>query len=504
MISRHLLGRLTLITAFAACNNVTPLDAPLSADHVTVGGAHLVLSNADLLQMAKAVAHTVGTKLEVAIPPIGVPGLAGAELGPRANQLHVTGETVHVGANGALILQHSLKVPSLSLTVHGPKNASCSLTMQSGEMSVTVSLLLQPQADGPPKTVLGAKPLVAGTGSQLTDLNGCLAAASPGAVSFLAEHVVDAMRSSVASRFETAARDILSLVVPTELEASGSAHLALSHNQTGSLGYTSTYSAAEKQTNLLSHNGNFTSVALSFGTDAARHPCAIDAPPPQVVAQPLGLAAPPAPPGAHVLRRALAIDRAVASRLTWALQRSGALCRAARLPPTLPLSAQWAAAVLPGLQRWVKEAPTRARFWPGAAADMQWVQNHDGPGWELRLPAATLEIVAPVSGVELVVLRVEGTFVVKGTVPIGAAGVHLAVDAVEVQSASVSSTLLQGAAGSSHEQLQAVVDRVCRHMFAGPVAAWVVPGTQNASVVGAAKVGQRLWLWLEEAPPGGG
>lgn len=492
------------VAAAAACAEVSPLGEPIAAQHQVLASAHIVLTNVDVVNLAEGVQLAVGKQLEVPLPPTSIVGGGTRKLAAATMAVDVLQSNAQLGAQGKVVFQHTLQVAQLPLSVLGPGSKVCAMSAgaRSGAIAVTLQFLRDAQGVD---VVLAAEPSVQLSGGAIEDTGGCLQGAAPGAVDAVAAQVLTALRSVLTARFSAAGRDVLQAVLPPGAEVAGQVSVPIAGAAKGKLAaqlrYAGPDGSSEGQGTLLSHNGQHASAALHVGIAAERAACAIDTPPPGIVPTPIGLATPAAPAGTFVLRRAVAVDESLLAHAAWAVQRSGALCQARSLQQVDSLQAQSVAAVAPKLAAWVKEPPSRVRFWPGKPAQARWIDMPDSAGAALVLPESTLEIVAPVAGVEVVILRVQGNFRIDVSLRGGAPGLRAQVERATADSVSVTSPLVGDVHVAEQQALAALIDAAIVHALAPVMHAWRAPGMTGAAVVGTARVGKRLWAWLEEAPP---
>jgi hypothetical protein len=498
---------IVLVLIACGCEGAVPLTAPVSADKTVLGGLNLVLTNADLSQLAQAIRLSAGKKIEVAIAPAKIVGANGAGLQATTVTVSVVDAQAHLAAQGRVVFQHKLVAKEMPLSLQQSNGQSCALLSLAWQGAVSVSLRFARDAVGVVQVVLGATPSAEITGGVIADPSGCLAKASPGASDALAKQIRDAISAALIGRFVSAGRDVLLAVLPLELEASAqfnTQHRGESIKVSLQSGYAGPDGSTSAPGSLVVHNGQFASAVVHLGAAVQRHTCAVDAAPPKITATPLPLATPPAPAGSFLLRRAVVLDQALLAHLAWGVQRGGSLCASRPLSSIAGLSANWAATLVPALAAWVKDRPSRVRFWPGKSGGAQFLDLGDGGGVQLRLPASTLEIVAPVAGIEVVVLRVTGNIALRMKLRTGKPGLALELTGATVDSAAVTSALVNDALSIAEEGVGKLVNLLVQQALAEPLEALSVPGFEAASVVGSARVGGHLWVWLEEAPPGGG
>jgi len=492
--------------ASTACNGLAPLKAPIAADRTVTGAAHIVLSNGDLGQLAEAIRLSAGKSVDAPVAPLTVPGTGGAKLAATTLAVDVAKGEASLGKLGRVGFSYPLAAAPTTVELLGPTGSSCTMGVDALSGAVAVALRFARSPDGAARVILADAPVFTLQGGELQDQTGCLAKAPPGAADAVAVHLRAALRTALEGSYVATARAVLKVVLPVDAELAGVAPAGPDNGPKIRLlsAYASPSGSITEAGSLLEHNGNFASAALSVGLDVARHPCAIDVPPPGVPALPLTVTTPPSPAGSFLLRRAVVVDRALLAHLTWVAQRAGLFCRRVRLGDDVGAGSGWAAAVLPALAGWVDGPPTRARLWPGEAATMQLFDRTGGAGIRLRLPAATLEVAAQVAGVEAVVLTVHGTIVLELHIANGPLdGAGLVLDSAAMANAVVRSPLL-GSAAPAPSALVEPLGKLLTATIGGALAGLSPPGFQGASVVASSRVGGRLWLWLEEAPPSGG
>jgi hypothetical protein len=249
---------------------------------------------------------------------------------------------------------------------------------------------------------------------------------------------------------------------------------------------------------LFKHVGDYGFASLRVAADVSRHSCAPDVAPPQLQGLQLTPIPPAAPEVAFVLRRSVVLDRTLIAHFGWLATRSGMLCRGVQDGLETRLTANWAAEVMPSLAAWVQGGPVGARFWPGDSPTVKVQGGEFGAGVEWVLPDSLLEVTALVSGLELVVLTIEGTFrVLLKPKSLGVAQVGFSVLSAKVDSAVVDSPLLLQPTKPSEVGLNAVVAAAMSGIFKQPLVLSKATASSQADGVGVAQDGDGLWLWLD-------
>lgn len=490
---RGLLG-LTLAAACGCGVQVAPLDAPVPDSHAVRPAAWVVLTNQDLQQVPFAVRLAAGKSVEVSVPPLklGEQSLAATTL-----TASVAEGAASITADQDVALTFPITSPDLSLALVADGRAACPLTWQAKGATLSLALHVGRGTDGAVEIVLAGTPsLNVGTDS-LKDVGGCLAEVSDQAK--IAAHVRDAAAAALSTPYVNAARAALKAVIPPTLELAASLSVDIEGHPVSAQLETRlrppSSAPVPEGGSLIQHNGSYAAIGLDIALNVGRHPCAMDAPPPALQVQQLPVKAPDPTTGGQVLRRALVLDRASLAHISWATTRSGYLCRGVSRGVEKLLTASWAADAVPALGTLVEPGSVGARFWPGSTPTVRVVDVDAGAGLEWQLPDAVLEVSAPVAGVELVVLRVEGSFrlTLKPTIN---AGIGLQVVSAAVDSAVLSSPLLPQANMSAGSGLAPAVDAALRGIFAG-VLGLGSGAVGDAVVVGSTRVGDHMWLWLE-------
>lgn len=508
MIVPRALSLIAACICGAGCAQLEPLKAPISGVSTVLGGAHIVLSHGDLAQLAETIRLSAGKRLDAAVAPYAVVGGDGATVAPTTVAVFVAAGSASFGALGSIRFSFPLVAPAVTAEVSITPTTKCPLSVAQLTGTVAVALRFSRNSAGIAELVLADAPELILKGGEILDITGCLAGAAPGALAAISMHFGAALRSAVQGSYVAAARATLTAVLPVGLEVAGQADVVIAQRPI-QVRLRSAYATASGDTEeagpLIDNNGIHTRAALTVAIDVSRHPCAPDIAPAGLPASPLLFNPPASPPGSYLLRRAVVLDRALLQHLVWAAQRVGLFCRRRRVQAQAGLAGDWASRVVPGLAPLVNGPPTRVRLWPGGAPALKLVDGATSAELELILPSATLEIAAQVGGVEVVVLVVEGTFRVRLAVDREpGAGLRLAVLGAMVDSVNVSSPLLPV---GSDPHLDAIADTVAKLLHVAVRDAFAglqVPGFVGASVVDVARVGDRLWLWLEQAPPTGG
>lgn len=479
LLPRLLVGSLACVLA---CGEVQPLDAPLPQSMVSPAGVRLVLTNAELQGVAAAVRLLVGKSHAVSVAPL--PLGEAASIAATTIPVSLGQASLGVAADAALQLDLVVTVAPHGLVVKG-KGAACSVqwTPAGGLLSTRLRFGRDPLGAlavtllEPPDLVFGAE--------SIDDVGGCLAALGADAEASVRDHLRAAVRGTVATKVVDAARDVLATVLPAGWEVAvaiggGANPIAV---QTRFIG---------PDDALIEHNGAFLQARIDLAVDAPRHACALDQAPPESGAWVLPVQAPAAPQGAAVLRRSVAVGGAALGRFAWAIHRAGFLCRGNAPGLEARLGPNWAAQVAPAVAALVQPGTVSARLWPGAAPGLRVLEGETGARLEWTLPDAQVEIAAPVDGVELVVLRITGTLrIVVALRGVGDAW-SLEVEAVETDSVTVDSPLV--ALGTvAPAALAPLLQAVIAGIFDGVLA--LPPGFP--ALVGTARTGDGLWLWLD-------
>ncbi|GEM_PF-3593562 len=497
-----------LAVVAAACGKLEPLKAPIAADKAVAGGLHVVVSNADLGQLSDAIRLAAGKTVEAPVAPFVVPATDGRALGAATVELAIASGKASLGAAGRLRFTYAITASPIDLTVSQTGAGACTIQRNGLTGTLTMSLRVARGPGGNAEVMLGDATECVLSPAPLIDDSGCLAKAPSGSFAAITKHVDAAIRQGLVGRYVSAARSSIAAVIPLGLERKGRWTTSISGRNV-ELRVASSFSAGTSkpgdEATVVAHNGQYASASLNVALDADRHPCAVDGPAPGLKSAPLTLATPPSPAGSFLLRRAVVVDRALLAHVAWTAQRTGLFCRHVELPGGAGLTGQWAARVLPALGAWIKDAPQRVRFWPGQLAKVAITERNNEAAIRLDLPSAELEITAPISGIEAVALKVTGSFrLVLQPANDPKTGVGLAIVDASVNSAVVHSPLADQAPVAANDALADVVKKVVARAFFGAFSAWPVPGFDKASVVGSSRVGDRMWIWLEEAPPDSG
>lgn len=489
----------------ATCTpNAKPLQAPLDAAHVVAQGLHVAIAEADLIDLAEFVRQSPDNKLIVVpLPPFAVPGAGGGTVAATTLQ-------AEVGAGGGGLtpaLQVALSWPvtfaPLPLSFVYADGTNCGLLFAGDEpSSLQLALRFGRSPAGHAEVVLAQASELSLQGAAVADGSGCLATAPPGAASAIAQHIETAVRAAVASRYDATATAALRALLDVDMEQGGRVVAELGGREI-ELRLSARFSppgGGAPAGGLLGGGESYGRARLEVGVDVDRHPCAPDVSPPGLAALPLSPIAPPAPGGASVLRRAVVIDRALIQHFAWAVARSGALCRAVTAGIEAGLPASWAGDVSPPLASWVEGGAVGARFWPGASPGVKVRDLGQGAALEWVLPGALLEVTTRVGGLEVAILSIEGQFrVTTWPTAVGAGGVRFEVREAAVDSAVVSSPLLSAEPKPSEAALATLVTQALIGIFSQPLGFEQTAGLSK--VVGTARDGESLWLWLAATSP---
>jgi hypothetical protein len=490
--------------AAASCDQPTqPLEQPLPPSHVTAGGVHLVLLDADLPEVSETIRLSIGKTIEVASAPWPMNDSDGHVLGALSAAVELAPGKAAWTSTGRLQLTWPVSDLSLSLSVAAPGDIACALQFLVTGGQVRADLDVRRSAIGTVAGGLAEEPEFSWKEATLQGPDACMSGLEPSGVQMLADHVSATLRGSVLPRVSAGANLAARTLFPSTLERALRLPTTTRWGDVGELRLSTTYLpwSTEDAALIAGHEAPRAYASVAVGVDVDRAGCVPDLPPPAIAPTPLA-GQPPAPPqGSSFLRRALVIDRASLSRIAWALHRSGALCQdtTERVRDASP---SWAPAALPSLADWVEGAPLAARFWPGAAPVVSLGSDSAGPVVDWRLTGATLELTGLVGGTELVVLSVSGEFRVRLRLTVvDGANLGLQVVSAKRDSSLVSSPLFGGNLPASGPALDAVVDAAVAGIFSTlpvlPLGLGLPPGTM---VTGTSRAGDSLWLWLDSAP----
>ncbi len=472
---------------------LSPLEAPLPADRTVNAASWIVLTNADLQHLPAAVRLSAGKAAEASLAPVS---LGDAKVAATTIALAIGEGAATITKDQDIALVFPVTTPVVPLALVQTGRAACALAWQAKSATLTLTLRFGRSTSGAVDVVLANEPTLAVGDDALVDASGCLS--GTGDALTLSQQIVAAAASALTTDYVKAARATLQTVIPPSLEFAASFATVLQGAPiTG--GVQTRYRPVADGPNpssLLHHNGSFAAIGIDVSFDVSRHPCAMDGQPPQIGVQSLPVKAPEVAASGQVLRRAVVLDRAILGHLAWAAARSGHLCRGLSRGIEKLLPANWANNAVPALGALVEAGAVGATFWPGTTPSVRVIDLDGGGGVEWQLPEAVLEMSAPVAGVELVVLRVEGTFrlVLK---PQTASGIGFSVVAATVDAAVLSSPVLPKADVAAGPGLSLAVDAALKGIFAGALGFSGGTPKDGAVVVGTSRVADQLWLWLE-------
>jgi len=491
---------LSLLICAVACNEaLAPLSAPLPATHQLGQALHLVVTEADLQELAEYVRLSPGNKtVEVPVPPLEVPGTGGGAL--AATQLHaeVQSGSATFEANGEISLLWTVSFGPTPLSLDSAGGAQCSLTWSVDHGDLSTRLRFARDSQGVASVTLAKASDLVLANAKLADTDNCLSNAAPGAGSAISKHLASAAAAAMTSRYEQSAAAAIGALLPVDLEHKGEVELQI-EGESVVLGVDARFVSAggDSGSSLLDHKVGYGHVGLEVGLDVQRHNCAADVPPPQSTDGPISPIAPTPAGGTQPLRRALVVERRLLGHFGWAVARSGMLCRRVRAGLEQSLPASWAGDVLSPLSAWVQGGPVGAAFWPGGSPTLKVQELGKDAGIEWRFPDALLELSASMGGLEVVVLRIEGTFrLTTWPLALGPWGVSFEVRSATVDSAVVSSPLLAVAPKPAEEALEKVVDQALIGIFGGGAGLPLKPTSGGSKVIGTARDGDHLWVWL--------
>lgn len=482
-----------------------PLVAPVPATHAVAQGLRVLLVDADLPQLAETVRQQAGKTVDVAAAPWLLPGASGYLLGALGVVVVTAPGKAAWVTPGRLKLAFPTEKLTVALAVGPVGGAACALvwTAQAGDVAVQVEVTRTPQ--GAADTVLATEPAVAWQQAQLLDPDGCLTGTSLQAA--VADHVEDQLRAALVARFSGAARQALRTVFAPSLELQGRLSVPLRWGDVVETRLSLAWQPVTPNAPLLvGHDGVSARGSLALSLDVDRAACAVDVPPPKLVASPLPPLPPAPPPGKAFLRRALVVDRAALAHFAWAAARAGGLCQESQGSSLEAwIESGWATAVLPGLADWVDGAPVAARFWPAASPEVRIVDSAEGPAVEWRIAKATLEIVGQVADTDLVLLSITGGFRAQLR-PVLSPGAALGLKLVSTQREStVAASPLYGDSlpPPLEPGIAKLVEAALRGIFEPtkvlPLGLLLPEGTV---VTGVSHTSEALWLWLEGGPGG--
>ncbi len=511
MSARPAFARLALLAggglfAMACTDEMKALEAPLPATRQLGEALHVVVTDADLYELAEYVRQSPGNKvIDLPLPPFNVPGTGGAAL--LATKLHVEVESGSAAfeSSGEIRLQWVVNFDPAALSLSAGTGTLCALTWTVDDSDLRTTLRFARDAQGVATVMLAKASSLSLANAKVSDPSACLGTAAPGAGSAIAKYMATAVSAALTSRYEQDAALALSALLPAHLERKGQSDLPVA-GETVALGIDARFAGGGDKSgaSLLDHQASYGHVAMEIGLDMARHGCAADEPPPTSTDGPISPIAPAPAGGSQPLRRALVVERRLLGHFGWAVARSGLLCRSIRTGLEASLPASWAGDVLSPLSAWVQGGPVGAAFWPGGSPILKVKDLGKDAGIEWLFPDALLELSATMAGLEVVVLRVEGTFrLTTWPLALGPWGVSFDVRSASVDSAVVTSPLLAVAPKPAEKALADVVDHALIGIF-GPAAGLPLQPTVGGSkVVGTARDGDHLWIWLvNDASPG--
>ncbi len=498
---------LSLAAATTCTEELTPLKAPLPLTRQLGQALHVVVTDADLQELAEYIRQSPGNKaIEVPLPPLKVPGTGGAALAATKLHAEIKSGSAVFESSGDIRLQWIVAFSPAVLSLSASSGALCELSWSVDHGDLTTTLRFARDAQGVATVTLAKASSLSFVNAQLGDSSSCLSNYAPGAGSAISKHLAGAASAAITSRYEQSAAAAIAALLPTNLERSGQSPLQIG-GETLALAIDTKFSNTSEGPgdSLLGHANGYGQVALEVGLDVERHSCAADAPPPQASDGPISPIAPIPSGGSQPLRRALVIERSLLGHFGWAAARSGLLCRHIRSGLEESLPASWAGDVLAPLSAWVQGGPVGAAFWPGGSPVLKVKDLGKDAGVEWLFPDALLELSASMAGLEVVVLRVEGTFrLTTWPLALGPWGVSFEVRSASVDSAVVTSPLLAVAPEPTEKALAEVVDHALTGIF-GPAAGLpVLPNPGGSNVVSTARDGNHLWIWLVSDVSSGG
>lgn len=480
----------------SACGSkMEPLPAPLPSDRVVQGAGWIVLTNQDLQHLPVAVRLSAGKTADASVAPLA---LGEASLAATTIPLTIGKGAAKITKTQDVALVFPVSSPVVPLALVASGRAACAMTWQATSATLKLTLRFGRATNGAVDVVLASTPSLEVAPTALADNNGCLSVT--GQALTLAAHLRDAAANALVSGYVKAARETVQTVIPPNLEMAVRLGANI-HGDSVVVDLQSRYRAVDDQGedqpgSLLTHNGSFAAIGLDLGLNVSRHRCAVDAPPPNLSVQALPVKAPVTTASGKVLRRALVLDRALLGHIAWAVARSGYLCRGRSRGVEKLLPVNWANNAVPALGALVEAGAVGARFWPGQTPAVRVIDLDGGAGLEWQLPEAVLEMTAPVAGVELVVLRVEGTFRLNLKAQT-ANGVRLSIVSATVDTAVLSSPVLPQADVSAGPGLSLAVEAALKGIFAGTLGLTPALPASGAVIVGSSRVADQMWLWLD-------
>lgn len=489
---------LAMLVAAPGCNAPwTPLDAPLPSSHRVSSGLRLAVAGQDLPQVGETIRVLAGKQVEFAAAPAPI-GATGHQRSAIAGALELAEVQASWNALGALQVEAKVGKLQLPLSIGKSGAASCALKWLGNAGKAKLSVRLAPAGGGQVQAELVDAPQLLWKDAGFAAGEACLAPLGDAASQEVDQEIRQVLADALLPRLASSSLHALRTAFPGQLAVAG--QTPVGHVGSSSLNLRIHNAYADAPGGSLVQAGAGMAVAqLDVAVDVDRHPCAVDAPPPQLAAlaklQPTQV-----PPADGLLRRGINLDSALLAHLTWSWARAGGWCRQTPLSGSTQLSLQWLQEIAPDLADWLDSAPTAVRLWPHASPQVSVIDWQDAPGLLWTVADATLEIIAPVGGAEAVVLTLRGRLrgVLRPT--IGSGG---KVQLVQVQSAMdsavVSSPLLGDAvaAGGSERLAQVVhfaVKGISEPAAVLPLEAVLPAGTVATSVT---RTGESLWLWLD-------
>jgi hypothetical protein len=475
-----------------------PLLAPLAPQLALNGGLRIALLDADLPALAETIRLAAGKSVELAVLDWPL---------PQAADGHFVGFTTSVSLDQVTLAW--LDAQHLHLTAQLGKiagnvslvqtgQAGCGIGWQAAGGTMEMDAEVRRTPDGGPGVKLTAPAKAKWSGASLSDPTTCLGKLPADAAKALADHVEAEIVAQIEDRLAQSLLPALTALFAPTLEQSG--RVAMSAEPPVEARFAMGYLDVDQH--LANHAGALAHADLAVSLDVDRHPCAVDAPLPTVLASPLAQRSPP--PGQAFSRRALVLDQALVQRLAWMAARSGGLCAEARGSLQTTLGPGWAADLLPQVEEWIEGPPTNARFWPGSSPSTRLIDTPAGAAVEWTIDDAQLEIIARVADTEMTVLTVTGGF--RATLLPRLQGSHLLVfDVVAVERLSTHQTsplLGDLSTAPSEDALSALCAAALQGIFAHqavlPLLA-LSPGPLPAGTVltQVDRAGDALWLWLE-------
>ena len=483
---------LLLACAWAGCGQWQPLAEPVDPALLVQHGGHVAVSNQGLQQVATAVRVAAGKSFVASVAPLALNGPGAAKLGALDLNVTMGDGAASVGDEAAIVLTYPVVVGSQPLAVQPAAGASCASAWAPSGLLLQLRLALGRDAFDSVDVRLAGPPTLVGDATGVP-VDACLDATAGAIVD---AHLRQAVLTAIASRYIDAGRAALRAVFPPTWEAS----VQTTVGRAGVLRLQTRWEQVEPDGPLLGHNGAYGAAALAVTIDAERDPCAVDAPPPAIGTPAMPVQMPLAPTGMAILPRAWVLDAPLVSRLGWALHRSGALCRSVGRGLESRLPASWAATLLPALGGLIDASPVSAAFWPGSSPTVTLVDAADGgAALQVRSEKSLLEVLAPVDGVEMVVLRLRGTVRLRLAIRGGMDGIGLVVDDADAEDLVIDSPLAQVAAPdetTTHQLLRGALAGIFETALAFPSD----PSAQ-LTLAGSSRSADALWLWMTGGAP---